>query len=263
MVDSLHAWHPDLAGVQEVLHATMDHHAYPLHTHDSWTVLLIDEGAVRYDLHRAGHHAAPGTVTLLPPFVPHDGRSAQPGPRFRKRVLYLDADWLPPRATRGAVDAPLLTTPHAVRAARAVHAALAQPADEPIAEHALLDLRDIAAAQFGEPPPPIAQDAPLARRLRRLLDDRLTETVTLADAAVVLGAHPGHLSRIFAAAYGIAPHRDGTGRRVDRARRLLLAGVSPSAAAAAAGFFDQPHLTRHFRAVLGTTPAAFAARGRS
>lgn len=262
MVDSLRAWHPGLAGVQEVFHATMDHHAYPPHTHDSWTLLLIDEGAVRYDLHRAAHHAVPGTVTLLPPFVPHDGRSATPGTGFRKRVLYLDADWLPARTIGEAVGTPLLADRRAVRSAQAVHAALAHPADAPAAEHALFVLRDIATAHLGEPPPPSVRDAPLARSLRRLLDDRLTETVTLADAARVLGAHPAHLSRVFATAYGIAPHRYVTGRRVDRARRMLLKGMSPSDAAIAAGFFDQPHLTRHFRAVLGTTPAAFAARGR-
>jgi AraC-like DNA-binding protein len=55
------------------------------------------------------------------------------------------------------------------------------------------------------------------------------------------------------------PHRYVTGRRVDLARRLLVAGSRPAEAAASAGFHDQAHLTRHFRAFLGTTPAAFVA----
>jgi AraC-like DNA-binding protein len=92
-----------------------------------------------------------------------------------------------------------------------------------------------------------------------MLDDRLTETFTLAEAGELLGAHPSHLVRVFSQTYGIAPHRYVTGRRVDRARRLLLDGSSPAAAAALAGFHDQAHLTRHFRRTLGTTPGAFAA----
>jgi transcriptional regulator GlxA family with amidase domain len=47
------------------------------------------------------------------------------------------------------------------------------------------------------------------------------------------------------------------GRRLDRARRLLLEGLPIADVAVATGFHDQPHLTRHFRALLGTTPGAF------
>lgn len=65
--------------------------------------------------------------------------------------------------------------------------------------------------------------------------------------------------RAFSRAYGIAPHGYVTGRRIDRARRLLLAGMSPADTAAMVGFHDQAHLTRHFRRTLGTTPGAFAA----
>jgi AraC-like DNA-binding protein len=44
---------------------------------------------------------------------------------------------------------------------------------------------------------------------------------------------------------------------VDLARRLLLAGQAPAEVATAAGFFDQAHLTRHFRRYLGVGPASF------
>ena len=103
-----------------------------------------------------------------------------------------------------------------------------------------------------------ARDAPLARRLRELPDEHLSEQLTIADAARSLGVHPSHLVRAFSNAYGIAPYRYVTGRRVDRARRLLLDGVPLSDAAVAAGFHDQSHLSRHFERVLGATPGAFA-----
>jgi transcriptional regulator GlxA family with amidase domain len=54
------------------------------------------------------------------------------------------------------------------------------------------------------------------------------------------------------------PHLYLTGRRVDMARRMLLAGMRPADVATAAGFYDQPHLTRHFRRMLGTSPARYA-----
>ena len=65
--------------------------------------------------------------------------------------------------------------------------------------------------------------------------------------------------RSFSREVGIPPHRYLTGRRLDRARRLLLAGGRPAEVAAEVGFHDQAHLTRHFKRMLGVTPGAYAA----
>ncbi|MEV6337684.1 helix-turn-helix domain-containing protein [Nocardia vinacea] len=47
-------------------------------------------------------------------------------------------------------------------------------------------------------------------------------------------------------------------RRVDLARPLLLDGIPARDVAAATGFHDQPHLIRHFKRILGTTPGQYA-----
>lgn len=258
MVDAVRAWEPGIPGVREVLHATFREHAYPVHTHDAWTLLLIDDGAVRYDLDRGAHLAPPASLSVLPPDIPHDGRSAVAGRSFRKRVLYLDAAWLPASLEGAAASRPRLDE-DAAAAARAIHAAVLRPGDELAAESQVVMLRERVAAHLGAAPAPRRRDDPLARRLRMLLDDRLTDRVTMAQAARVLAAHPSHLIRAFSTAYGIPPHRYVTARRVDLARRLMVAGSTAADAAARAGFHDQAHLTRHFRRILGTTPAAFAA----
>jgi AraC-like DNA-binding protein len=64
--------------------------------------------------------------------------------------------------------------------------------------------------------------------------------------------------RCFGGRFGLPPHRYLTGRRVDRARRLLLAGAPAADVAAATGFTDQAHLTRHFKRYLGTTPGRYS-----
>ena len=88
------------------------------------------------------------------------------------------------------------------------------------------------------------------------------DVVTLDALARELGTHPSHLVRVFRRDYGLPPHRYVVGRRLDRARRLLLEGMTVADVAAATGFHDQSHLTRHFRALLGTTPGAFRTTGR-
>ncbi len=258
MTDSVRAWHPDVPFVREVLHATFDHHAYPPHTHDDWTVLIVDEGAVTYDLERESHGALPGALTILPPGVPHDGRSALHGLGFRKRVLYLDADWLPERCIGAAATQPTVRGGRALSLVAELHDALDAPGEPMAAEATVLSLGDVLRGHFG-PSAREQRDAPLARRLRALLDDRLHESVTIAEAARTLGVHPSHLVRAFSESYGIPPHRYVTSRRVDEARHLIAQGTSIAQAAVVVGFHDQAHLTRHFRRILGTTPGAFAA----
>lgn len=259
---TIRAWQPPVAGIAEVLHAHFPSHAYPSHTHDTWTLLVIDRGVVRFDLDRHQHGALGGLVTLLPPHVPHDGRSVdQSG--FRKRVLYLESDLLDVRRVGAAVDHPgWADLPLRAEVLR-LHDSLTAAGDAFEAEGRLALVRDRLERHLRGSPVegPAVRDRPLARRLRNLLDARVVEGLSLADAAALLGANPSHLVRSFGAEYGIAPHRYLTGRRLDLARRLLLAGRPGADVATAVGFHDQAHLTRHFKRLLGVTPAAFARSG--
>jgi len=255
--DRIRAWRPPVPGIHEVLHAEFHRHAYPAHTHAQWCLLLIDAGEVVYELDGRDRVAPVSTLTLLPPHVTHDGRSSTPGTAFRKRVVYLDADWLNSRQVDRFVDRPLLTAPGITSAARRLHDALLSGGDGLRAETELLRIQRRIDRDHTSPNPP-KRDDPLAARLRALLDDDPVAAPTLRDAGRMLGASPDHLVRSFSAAYGMPPHRYLTGRRIDRARRLLLDGMPVSAVAHAVGFFDQAHLTRHFRRMLGVPPASFA-----
>ncbi|MEU5766635.1 helix-turn-helix transcriptional regulator [Streptomyces asoensis] len=252
------AWRPAVPGVVEVFHAHFTEYAYPMHVHEAWTLLIVDDGAVRYDLDRHEHGTPHDTVSLLPPHVPHNGSPATSG-GFRKRVLYLDADVLGEDLIGAAVDAPDLRDPVLRRRVGQLHSALARPGDELEADSrlTLIGERLRKHLRTGRDTAPPRRDPVLAGRLRELLDARVVEGLTLDEAAGVVQAHPAHLVRAFSTAYGIAPHQYLTARRVDLARRLLLDGRPPGDVAAAAGFYDQAHLTRHFRKLVGVTPGRY------
>ncbi|TDV37568.1 helix-turn-helix transcriptional regulator [Actinophytocola oryzae] len=249
------AWRPNVPGIHEVFHARFTTHAYPSHTHDAWTLLIVDAGMVRYDLDRHEHGALRSQVTLLPPGVPHDGRSVSPE-GFRKRVLYLASDTL--TGVGAAVDHPSLRDPLLRDRIHQLHLSLHTEDLEAQSRFALIRdrLREHLAA--GEAPPPAR--ASVAHRLRDLLDARLPETPTLDDAALTLDVHPASLVRAFSREFGIPPHRYVTGRRLELARRHLLAGRPAAEAASLAGFYDQAHLTRHFTKLLGIGPARYGLR---
>jgi AraC-like DNA-binding protein len=246
----------------EVFHAHFTEYAYPMHVHEAWTLLIVDDGAVRYDLDRHEHGTPHDTVSLLPPHVPHNGSPATPE-GFRKRVLYLDAGVLGEELVGAAVDAPDLRDPVLRRRVGQLHSALARTGDELEADSRLTLIGERLRAHLRplRPAGPPRRDPALARRLRELLDERVVQGLTLDEAAGLVQAHPAHLVRAFSSAYGIAPHQYLTARRVDLARRLLLDGLPPGAVAAASGFYDQAHLTRHFRKLVGVTPGRYGGRG--
>ncbi|WP_055532481.1 helix-turn-helix transcriptional regulator [Streptomyces graminilatus] len=254
------AWRPAVAGIVEVFHAHFTEHAYPMHVHDTWTLLIVDDGAVRYDLGRHERGTPHDTVTLLPPHVPHNGSPATPG-GFRKRVLYLDSTHLGDELIGAAVDRPDLRDPLLRLRVGQLHGALGRAGEEFEAASRLAlvteRLRTRLRVRMTDVRLPARVDPPLARQLRELLDERLVDGITLDEAARLVHAHPAHLVRAFSAAFGMPPHRYLTARRVERARRLLLDGQAPGEVAVAAGFYDQAHLTRHFRKLVGVPPGRY------
>lgn len=258
----MRAWRPEVPGVVEVLHARMTSHVYPMHTHESWTLLIVDDGMVRYDLHRREHGALGGAVTLLPPHVPHNGRSATAA-GFSKRVVYLDLSHVPESLIGRAVGQPVLDDPLLRQRVRQLHEVLGRPGEEFEAEHRLAFIAERLRWHLRSGEPETARPgAGVAGDLRDLIDARFREKMTLRDASDVLHAHPAHLVRAFGGEFGISPHQYLTSRRVDLARRLLLGGMPPGLAAAEAGFYDQSHLTRHFKHMLGTSPGRYARSGQ-
>ncbi len=258
------AWQPAVPGIAEVLHAHFVEHVYPAHTHDTWTLLLVDRGFVRFDLERAEHDAGAAWVTLLPPHVAHTGRAATAA-GFHKRVLYLDATVLGDGFTGPAATAPSWADPVLRHRVSQLHHELGRPGEELAAESrlALIRARLHEHLRPGRPPDHRHPDRRLADELRDLLDSHLTTGLTLRAASAVLHAHPDHLVRAFSAAFGLPPHRYLTARRVDAARQRLLDGQAPSEVAAAVGFHDQAHLSRHFTRQLGVPPGRYARSART
>ena len=253
------AWTPRVPGIREVLHARFASHAYPLHTHDTWTLLIVDEGGVRYGLDGKARGADLSMLSVLPPHVVHDGRPSGSG-GYRKRVLYVETSVLPERLIGPAVDRPDLASPALRRLVSELHDRLACADDQLEAEARFVEvaarirsaLGDAAPAAPGEP------DHQLADALRAYLDQRLFEPLTLAAAAADLGWSEAHLARAFSKVIGIAPHAYVIGRRLDAARTRILAGEPLADVATAVGFYDQAHLTRRFKRFLATTPSAYS-----
>lgn len=250
-----------MPGIREIFHARLVDYAYPPHCHDTWAVLIVDEGAIRYDLDHRECFAARSTVTILPPGVPHDGRPAPGTAGFRKREFYLDSSVLPPALAGAAVSQTALRDAPLRAALARLHDRLAQNVMAPgmDAETGLALIAERITGHLTRAARPAAPPSgAVARQLRELLDSRFTGDIRLAEAATALDRTVPHLVRSFTREFGLSPHAYVTSRRIDAARHLLLSGMPPAQVATTVGFYDQAHFTRHFRRHTSATPAAYA-----
>jgi AraC-like DNA-binding protein len=259
--------HAGVPGV-DLLRARYVTHRYTRHAHETFTFALIEEGIEEFSYGGTLLRAGPGGVALLNPDMVHTGQAGTPA-GWAYRVLYpdpglvggvaADLGWqrgtpsFPETVVYDAGSARLLRAAHvaaehgdALASASLLRAALAGL----LRAHARPGGR--AGAERGPYRSPAA-----VRTVRDLLAGRLADPPSLDDLARESGMSPFALVRAFRAETGLPPHAYVNHLRVRLARRLLDGGVAPADVAAAAGFADQAHLTRHFKRVVGVPPRAY------
>lgn len=110
----------------------------------------------------------------------------------------------------------------------------------------------------GAPPrPSVAIERALAH-----IEGNFCERLQLADLAAIARLSIFRFATVFRRRVGVPPYRYICQLRVEHAKRLLRAGVPPAIAATEAGFYDQSHLSRHFKSVCGMTPGQYLPRLR-
>jgi AraC family transcriptional regulator len=97
-----------------------------------------------------------------------------------------------------------------------------------------------------------------ARKVLDYIDGHISGRVLVADLCALVWRSQAHFSRAFRSTFGCSPHAFVIRRRVELAAKYMLEStMSLSEIALACGFVDQAHLSRHFRAQAGETPAAW------
>ncbi len=96
------------------------------------------------------------------------------------------------------------------------------------------------------------------RKLKRAIDyinEHLAEDVSLEVIANEVEMSQSHFYSLFRQSTGLSPHQYRLKQRVEQAKELLLSSeLSIADIAIAVGFYDQSHLTRHLRRLLGVSP---------
>ncbi|ABE36601.1 helix-turn-helix domain protein [Paraburkholderia xenovorans LB400] len=123
----------------------------------------------------------------------------------------------------------------------------------------MLSLSPISSASSWALSSPSTSSAPdrASRAVQRALDfidACFADPISLSELAAVAGLSISRFAVRFSAEIGVSPQQYVRLVRVRHAQRLLRRGLPPSIVATEVGFFDQSHLCRHFKRVLGRTP---------
>jgi len=89
----------------------------------------------------------------------------------------------------------------------------------------------------------------------------LEATLRMEDAAKLVNLSSGHFSRAFKMTTGVTFSQFVIQARIELAKHLLrTSDAAVSQIALMCGLSDQPHLTRHFRRIVGLPPSAWRRR---
>ena len=244
------------------LAARFQGHAYDRHRHDTYAIGQTLFGAQAFQYRGAERVSHAGQIMVIHPDEAHDGHADVPE-GFSYRMLYLD-----PALIGAALDgAPPPFVPEVV-AEDPELARIVGDAFEELFEGAMPDSLAIdslvtrvadrlqqrsdrkARARSG-------YSTAAVERARAFLEETTDASVTSTMLERIADMDRFALARAFRAAFGTSPHRYLIARRIARAQRLMAAGAPLAEAAIAAGFADQSHFTRHFKAHMGLTPGRF------
>lgn len=96
---------------------------------------------------------------------------------------------------------------------------------------------------------------------RDILNDRVAENWGLKELGQLVGIDPSHLARAFRKSFGMSVGEYVRKLRLDLSCRLMISSdKSLSEIAIEAGFADQSHFTKTFKAYLGLKPSEFRDR---
>lgn len=254
----------------EVMSARWVEHSFAPHMHDRYAVSLNYGGRGAFECRNELRDAAPGTCSLIAPGEVHTGHAtSRDGWIYRNlyieiplmATLLRSLDWQGPLDVRFKLP----VVRDSVLATRLGRAFDSLKEANSLLENESLLLSAVARLLTDHFVPGRAlRDAGTEhvafRQIKEWLDANAEKNVSIHALARLVGLSPYYLVRAFHKHVGIPPHKYQAVVRINRARKLLTSGATISEAAYRAGFCDQSHLNRCFKAALGVTPGEYIAR---
>ncbi|NIY93869.1 AraC family transcriptional regulator [Vibrio diazotrophicus] len=256
----------ELGGI-ELLDAKYETQNFSRHSHEGYTVGVIERGAQRFYRTGANHIAPQDSIILVNADEMHTGHSAAEGGWAYKAMYPLPDQFqtISRELGNSSYGTPyfpdaVVNDPELANQFRLVFSTLEKSDNRLLRETLVYASLVKLMARHGKTPPKPVEISKAQQQLtlvKEFLDDFPQADVSLEELAKLAGISPFHLVRAFQKQFGFPPHAYQIQARLRYARRLLKAGHSISDTAHECGFHDQSHLHRHFKKAMGITPKQY------
>ncbi len=254
----------------ELLHASNVTHEYPRHMHEDHSIAVVLKGRETTSTSDA-HVATAGSVILINAEQVHSNKSKQVEYRvmkIRPQVLNQIASDLSGRKVDRLCfpqvvvnDRVLFRSLLDLQLKLEQYSSLLEHESEFISTISLL-LTTQARGQSATRLVRVGKEDRYVRIIRDYLKSHYAENVSLSQLSTITNLSPYYLLRVFHTHVGFPPHEYQTQVRIGHARKLIRRGCSFSQTAQETGFFDQSHLCRNFKRILGITPRQYLSQSK-
>ncbi len=236
--------------------------SFTAHYHEDYAIGLIEDGVQRFNCQGTDFAVPTHSLFTVNPGDVHDGRSALSN-GYRYSTIFIPPELLSPFVSSSVqvrFNSPLNEDLQASRLVQKLFVSLrsSHPEEIVIQErfHEMLDY--LMTTHTNQTPDSLPHYShPAISRGCDFINDMATETISLDDIATAVGLSPYHFLRLFKKQTGLSPHGYLLNRRLHLARAAIEQGSPLADAAIDAGFFDQSHFSKHFKAAFGLTPGKF------
>lgn len=237
------------------------------HVHDEFMLAATEAGLGQPQIRGKTRHIHPDDIILLNPGQVHGGGSGS-GAFWHYRGFYPSAELMELVAqdfgqrVRGIpfFSKNVVTDPDMAALLRNAHLVLETPRSALQSESLLLNVLAMLIERHAADRPnwqPLGSENSAVLRAKAYLEAQPIRNVTLEELAAEANLSPYYFCRVFHKETGLSPHGYQLLVRLRFAKNLLQQGHPISQAAVEAGFFDQPHFSRHFKRVYGVSPRSF------
>lgn len=267
MHEKVKFWREPEFGNLELLHARYITHSFCRHTHDTYAIAIIEQGAEAFAYRGANHIVPVGDIGIINPGEVHTGQAAD-GRGWTYRVFYPAPSILQQAAFEASgktlgipyFSQAVIQDKPLAKQLLGLHKTLENSTCKLEQDSRLLWTLSQLISRHADPHPrliSVGKESQTIKRVQNYLETHCTENISLEKLAVIANLSPFYLLRSFKKQIGLPPHSYLNQVRLNRAKLLLAQGRQISQVAHETGFADQSHLTRQFKRMLGFTPGQY------
>jgi len=247
----------------EVLQRSFTSRSFKPHFHDSYALILVESGVADYGHRNKENVVTDNKLLVLNPYEVHTGRSLGEGV-WNFRSMYIPKDLIKtsynlledrhPTFVNQLIQHREFLARYQVLHDKMMSHDITMEEETELNE-LLQMLAELSGIELSRAPD--SGYAAISERMRDYIHEYYAENIQLDDLMRISNYSKFHLIKVFRDRFGLAPHQYLNNLRIEKAKGLLIGGMSATDVAFAVGYFDQSHFIRHFKKVVGVTPLAY------